>query len=82
LNTGHFRCFTFIFVLFGESRLQVAGAACQTAMSIMTRLGDLMQRIEDGRTGWILDDQTIGMSGDAVYDLYRTRRDEDHEFFS
>jgi hypothetical protein len=82
LNPGHFRCFTFIFVLFGESRLQVAGAACQTAMRIMTGLGDLIQRIKDGRTDRVLDDQTIGMSGEVVCDLYRTRRDEDHEFFS
>jgi hypothetical protein len=82
LNSGHFCCFTFIFVLFGESRLQVAGAACQTAMKIMTGLGDLIQTIEDGHTGRVLDDQTIGMSGDAVCDLYRTSRDEDHEFFS
>jgi hypothetical protein len=29
-------------------------------------------------TGWILDDQTIGRSGDAVHGLYRAQGDEEH----
>jgi hypothetical protein len=47
---------------------------------IVAGVGDLMQRIENGYTGRILGDQTIGKSGDTVYDLHRAREDEEREF--
>jgi hypothetical protein len=35
-------------------------------MKIMTGVGDLVQRIEDGCTGRVLSSQMIGRSGDAM----------------
>jgi hypothetical protein len=49
---------------------------------IMTGVGDLVQRIGDGRICWVLDDRTIGRLGDAVCDLHRAHGDEEHEFLS
>jgi hypothetical protein len=43
-------------------------------------VGDLVQRTEDGHTGWVLGGRTIGRSSDAMYGLYRAHRDEKHEF--
>jgi hypothetical protein len=53
--------------------VQVAGAAWRAAMRIMVGVGDLVQRIEDGRTGRVLGDQTIGRSGDVVCGLHHAR---------
>jgi hypothetical protein len=39
-----------------------------------------MQRIRDGRTGWVLGGQTIERSGSAVCGLHRARGDEEHGF--
>jgi hypothetical protein len=39
-----------------------------------------MQRIEDGRTGRVLDGWTIGRSGDTVCGLHRARGDEERIF--
>jgi hypothetical protein len=39
-----------------------------------------MQRTGDGRTCQVLGGRVIGRSGDAVYDLYRTHRDEERRF--
>jgi hypothetical protein len=50
--------------------VQVGGEAWRSAMMIVAGVGDLVQRIRDGRTCWILDGQMIGRSGDAVYDLH------------
>jgi hypothetical protein len=49
-------------------------------MRIMARVGDLVQRTGDGRTGWILGGWTIERSGNAVCSLHRARGDEGHIF--
>jgi hypothetical protein len=49
-------------------------------MMIVTVVGDLVQRIGDGHTGWVLGDRVIERSGGAVCGLYRTRGDEEREF--
>jgi hypothetical protein len=43
-------------------------------------VGDLMQRIGDGRTCRVLDGQAIERSGGAVCGLHRARGDENREF--
>jgi hypothetical protein len=60
--------------------VQVAGAAWRVVTWIMAGVGDLMQRIGDGRTGRVLDDQAIERSGGAVCDLHRACGDEEREF--
>jgi hypothetical protein len=35
-------------------------------MRIVIEVEDLVQRTEDGRTGWVLGDWMIGRPGDAV----------------
>jgi hypothetical protein len=47
---------------------------------IMVGVGDLVQRIEDGRTGQILCGRGIEWSGDAVCSLHCIRRDEECKF--
>jgi hypothetical protein len=49
-------------------------------MRIMVRVGDLVQRTGDGRTGRVLDDRTIGRSGDTVCDLYSAQGDVEYGF--
>jgi hypothetical protein len=61
--------------------VQVAGAAWRAAMRIVTGIGDLVQRIEDGRTGQILGGRAIEKSGGAVCSPHRARGDEEREFF-
>jgi hypothetical protein len=85
LNPGCFICFTFIFILFRESCLLVswcAGGRCGLGSSDEDRagVGDLVQRIRNDHTGRVLDDQTIGRSGDAVCGLHRAREDEERMF--
>jgi hypothetical protein len=46
----------------------------------MAGVGDLVQRTEDGRTGWVLGGWVIERSGDVVCGLHRARGDEKHEF--
>jgi hypothetical protein len=65
LNLGQFH-FAFLLSLFHfENRVclsrgvQVAGAAWRVAMRIMARVGDLMQRTEDGRTSRVLGGRAI-----------------------
>jgi hypothetical protein len=60
--------------------VQVAGAAWHAAMRIMTEVGDLVQRIGDGHTGWVLGGRTIRRSGDTVCGLHRAHRDEERGF--
>jgi hypothetical protein len=60
--------------------VQVAGAAWHAATSIMTGVGDLVQRTGDGHTGWVLSGQAIERSGGAVCGLHRAHGDEEHEF--
>jgi hypothetical protein len=43
-------------------------------------VGDLVQRIEDGRTCRVLGDRAIERSDGTVCGLHRVRRDEEHEF--
>jgi hypothetical protein len=79
-------CISFIIVSVGESWLLVswcAGGRC--AWRVVTRIvagvGDLIQRIGDGRTGWVLGGRAIEKSGDAVCGLHRARGDEERRFF-
>jgi hypothetical protein len=60
--------------------VQVVGAAWRAATRIMARVGDLVQRTGDGRTGRILSGRTIGRSGDAMYGLHRAHGDKEREF--
>jgi hypothetical protein len=46
----------------------------------MAGVGDLVQRIGDGRIGWVLGEGMIGRSGDAVCGLHRAQRDVEHGF--
>jgi hypothetical protein len=48
---------------------------------IVAGVGDLVQKIGDGRTGRVLGGRTIERSGDAVCSLHRARGDEEREFF-
>jgi hypothetical protein len=87
-NSGQFR---FVFIL-SLCRLenhaclshgvQVAGVAWRAAMRIMVGVGDLVQRTEDGRTGWVLGGRAIERSGGAVCGLHHARGDEERGFLS
>jgi hypothetical protein len=46
----------------------------------MVEVGDLVQRTGDGRTGRVLDGQTIERSDNAVCVLHRARGNEEREF--
>jgi hypothetical protein len=85
LISGHFSCFTFIFVSCAESCLLVswcAGGRC--GMGVVTRIMvgvvDLEQRTRHGRTGRILGGRMIRRSADAMCGLYCARGDEEREF--
>jgi hypothetical protein len=56
--------------------VQVIHAAWRAAMRIMPRVGYLVQRIEDGRTGQVLGGWAIEKSGGAIYGLHRACGDE------
>jgi hypothetical protein len=60
--------------------VQVADAAWRVAMRIMARVGDLVQRIGDGRTGRVLSGRMIGRSGDTMCGLHRARGDDERVF--
>jgi hypothetical protein len=60
--------------------VQVAGAAWCAATRIVAGVGDLVQRIGDGRTCQVLDDQVIERSSDTVCGLHRARGDEERGF--
>jgi hypothetical protein len=60
--------------------VQAVGAAWRAAMTIMTGVGDLVQRTGDGRTGRVLGGRTIKRSGGAVCGLHRARGDEERGF--
>jgi hypothetical protein len=49
-------------------------------MRIVEGVGDLMQRIGDGRTGRVLDGREIESSGDTMCGLHHARGDEEYEF--
>jgi hypothetical protein len=60
--------------------VQVAGAAWRAAMRTVAEVGDLVQRTEDGCTGWVLSGRAVERSGDTVCGLYHARGDEEREF--
>jgi hypothetical protein len=60
--------------------VKVIGAAWRAAMRIMTGVGDLMQRIENGRTGWVLDGRVIERSSGVVWGQHRACGDEERVF--
>jgi hypothetical protein len=60
--------------------VQVAGATWRAATRIVTGIGDLVQRIRDGRTGQILSGWAIERSGGTVCGLHRARGDEERGF--
>jgi hypothetical protein len=54
--------------------------ACHTMMRIVAGVGDLVQRIENCRTGQILGGRAIERSGGAVCGLHCARGDKKREF--
>jgi hypothetical protein len=60
--------------------VQVAGAAWRTAMRIVARVGDLVQRTGDSYTGRVLGGRAIERSGGAVCGLHCARGDEERGF--
>jgi hypothetical protein len=60
--------------------VKVASAAWHAAMRIVARVGDLVQRAGDGRTGQVLDGRTIERSGGIMCGLHRARGDEERWF--
>jgi hypothetical protein len=60
--------------------VKVTGAAWCAATRIMIRVGDLVQRTEDGRTSQVLGGRAIERLGGAMCGLHRARRDEKREF--
>jgi hypothetical protein len=84
-NLRHFSGFTFIFVrvenrVYLSRDVQVTGAAWQAATRIVAGVGDMVQRIRNGRTGWLLGGHMIGRSGDIVCGLHRAHGDEECMF--
>jgi hypothetical protein len=55
--------------------VQVAGAAWRAATRTVTGVEDLVQRIGDGRTGWVLGGRAVKRSGGAVCGLHLARGD-------
>jgi hypothetical protein len=55
--------------------VQVAGAAWRAATRTVAGVGDLVQRIEDGRTCRVLGGRVVERSGDAVCGLHHARGD-------
>jgi hypothetical protein len=60
--------------------VQVAGVAWREATRIVARVGDLIQRIGDGRTGRVLGDRVIERSGVVVCGLHRARGGKERGF--
>jgi hypothetical protein len=60
--------------------VHVTGVAWGAAMTIVTRVGDLVQRTGDGRTGRVLGSRTIERSGGTMCGLHRAHGDEDRGF--
>jgi hypothetical protein len=58
----------------------VVGAAWCAATRIVAGVGELVQRIEDGRTGRVLGGRAIERSGGTVCGLHHARRDEECGF--
>jgi hypothetical protein len=49
-------------------------------MRIVVGVGDLVQRIGDGRTGRVLGGRAIERLSDIVCDLHHARENEEREF--
>jgi hypothetical protein len=62
--------------------VQVVGAVWHVAMRIMAGVGDLVQRIGDGRTGRVLGGRMIERSGGTMCGLHHACGDEEHGFLS
>jgi hypothetical protein len=60
--------------------MQVTGAAWHAATTTVARIGDLVQRTGDGRTGRVLGGRAVESSGGAVCGLHLAREDEEREF--
>jgi hypothetical protein len=60
--------------------VQVVGTAWCAAMRIVTGVGDLVQRTEDGHISRILGGQAIERSSGAVCGLHRAHGDEKRGF--
>jgi hypothetical protein len=58
----------------------MAGATWHVAMRIVTGVGDLVQRTEDGRTGRVLGGRAIERSSGVVCGLHRACGDEERRF--
>jgi hypothetical protein len=77
-----FECGIFLLSLFRSENhvylsrgVQVAGATWRAAMRTVAGVGDLVQRIRDGRTDWILGGRAVERSGDAVCGLHLAHGD-------
>jgi hypothetical protein len=75
-------CFVFLLSLVRSENhvclsrgLQVAGVAWRVAKRTVAGVGDLVQMIEDGRTGRVLSSRAVERSGGAVCGLHLTRGD-------
>jgi hypothetical protein len=60
--------------------VQVTGVAWCAATRTVVGVGDLVQRIRDGHTGWVLGGRAVERSGDVVCGLYLARGDEEGGF--
>jgi hypothetical protein len=60
--------------------LQEIDATWRAATWIVARVGDLVQRIGDGRTGRVLGCRTVERSGGAVCGLHLARGDQKRGF--
>jgi hypothetical protein len=60
--------------------VQVTGAVWCAAMRIVAGVGDLVQRIRNGRTGRVLGGRAVERSGGTVCGLHRARGDEERRF--
>jgi hypothetical protein len=60
--------------------VQVVGVAWHATMMIMAGVGDLIQRITDGRTDRVFDGRVIERLGDTLCGLHRTHGDEERGF--
>jgi hypothetical protein len=62
--------------------VQVTCAVWRAVMRIVAGVGDLVQRIGDGRIGHVLGGRAIERSSDAVCGLHRACGDEECGFLS
>jgi hypothetical protein len=60
--------------------VQVVGAAWRAATRTVTRVGDLVQRTGDGRTGQVLGGRAVERPGGTMCGLHLARGDLEHGF--